>query len=728
MITTSSRRIYRHAQLKRLFDPASVAIVGASPNPASFGARTLNNLHDYTGRIHLINAKYPSINGRLCVSSLTDLDESPDCVIVAVPRDGVEHIIEQAVQAKAGGAIIYASGFSETGKVHFEQLQNRIVALTQNTTTRLLGPNCLGAINAISSLHATFTSIPQSFRGGGKRSVGLISQSGALGVALSQAVERGVSFSHMLTSGNACDVDIADQIAYLAEDESCDVIACVFEGTSDPIRLIEAGDIARRNQKAVIVFKLAVGANGAEAALSHTGALAGSAAGYRALFERAGFVTVDRFEALIETACFFSKAPRVRANGVAVLSPSGGAGILAADCAEVHDVPLPQPGPELKTVLESHIPEFGAARNPCDVTAQILNNTESFPACAEAFLKDPAIGALVVPNILAHEMGAKRSLALGPMVQAHDKIACIYWLSEWLEGPGAKEIETNSNIALFRSADRCFKTIASWQDWWRKIDAGIRPSVPIIDSGARLRVLRELETTSPNAVIGESQSKRVLEAYGIEVVNEHLINTAEEAVNAASALGFPVALKVESSALPHKTEAGVIRLALKDIREVRQAFESITINALKVTSADTINGVLVQPMIPPGLEIMVGARVDPVLGPLIMVGMGGIMVELLKDTSVAIAPVNHSGAVAMLGRLKGRALLSGFRGSQPVDIDRLAECIVRISELIHDFRQEITEIDVNPLICAGSRIIAVDALIVRSALTMTEKRMTEALA
>ncbi|MCW5654743.1 acetate--CoA ligase family protein [Hydrogenophaga sp.] len=715
MPPVSSRPVYRREQTRRLIAPASIAIVGASANPASFGARTLGNLHSFGGPIHLINGKYKEIDGRACHASLSDLPEVPDCAFVAVPRDGVKAVVEECVRLGVGGVVIFASGLGESSNPAHQALQRDIVELTRHTGTRLLGPNCLGMMNAVNGALGTFTHIPVRLRIEGCRSIGLISQSGALGVGMAQAVERGVSFSHVLTSGNGCDVDAADQIAYLAEDPDCDAIACVFEGVTDPGRLIEAGEIARRAGKAVVVYKIGTSESGAEAALSHTGALAGSAAGYNALFERAGFVVVDQYEHLLEAAAFFAKAPPAKADGVAVLTPSGGAGIMAADQAEVFGVELPQPGPALRAVLESHIPEFGSSRNPCDVTAQILNNPASFPACAEAFLQEAHIGAIVTPYTTAIQASAQRNIDLGRQVRAHGKMACIFELTGWMEGPGVRDMEMSPDLAVFRSTASCFRTLSAWHQWSRRqaqpADAG---EPPALTPAQRQGVEAALQAAGAERTLPEGPSRRVLEACGVPVVNNQLVNSAEGAVAAAGVLGYPVALKVETPDLPHKTDAGVLRLNLKDEAAVREAYAAIMANALKATTAERINGVLVQPMIPPGVEIMVGARVDPLFGPMVVVGMGGILVELLKDTAAALAPVSPAAAHELLRRLRGYRLLQGFRGSAPADVEALAEAVSRISLLIHGERERIAEIDVNPIICGATRVVAVDGLVVRA--------------
>ncbi len=714
MPSAASRSVYRHEQTRRLIAPASIAIVGASANPASFGARTLGNLHSYAGAIHLVNARYPEIDGRPCFPSLSALPEVPDCVFLAVPRDAVKSVIEECVRLGVGGVVIFASGLGESANPEHQAIQREIVALTRETGTRLLGPNCLGMMNAVTGALGTFTHIPVRMRLEGCRSIGLVSQSGALGVGLGQAVERGVSFSHVLTSGNGCDVDAADQIAYLARDPDCDAIACVFEGVTDPARLIEAGDVARQCGKAVVVFKIGTSESGAEAALSHTGALAGSAAGYNALFERAGFVVVEQFEHLLETACFFAKAPPARADGVAVLTPSGGAGIMAADQAEVFGVSLPQPGAALRAVLESHIPEFGSSRNPCDVTAQILNNPASFPACAEAFLQEADIGAIVTPFPTAIQASAQRNIDLGNQVRAHGKMACVFELTGWQEGPGVREMETSPNLAVFRSTANCFRTLAAWHRWSRELARPAAGPARALSSAQRVAVREALAAAGAERTLPEGPSRRVLDACGVPVVNNRLVQSGDAAVQAAGELGFPVALKVETPDLPHKTDAGVLRLNLKDAAAVREAHAAVMANALKATTAERINGVLVQPMIPSGVEIMVGARVDPLFGPMVVVGMGGILVELLRDTVASLAPVDPPAALALLRRLRGYRLLEGFRGSAPADVNALADAISRISLLIHDERERIAEIDVNPIICSATRVVAVDGLVVRA--------------
>ncbi len=613
------------------------------------------------------------------------------------------------VKAGVGGVVIFASGYAEMSRADRIADQERLAAIARESGVRIVGPNCIGVVNAVLDSRLTFmniTPIPQPRR----HAVGIISQSGALGMALAQAVMRGASFSHVLTSGNSCDVDTADYVSYLADDPACSAIACVFEGTASPERLLHAAEYAWQRDKPLVVYKMATGEEGAAAAMSHTGSLAGSHASYRAVFQRAGAVLVEGYEALVETASFFAKAPPPKANGVAVVAASGGAAIMAADRAEQNGVPLPQPGDALRELLVSRIPDFGAARNPCDVTGQILNDPESLNVCAGAFLADPQYAALIVPMTYGYAASAARIPVYERLAGEAGKMVCLAWQTEWLEGPGVKEAEQCENVALFRSMNALFAALKAWS--WRaeKRAAGAAVVVP---TPARVRdQARGQIVAADGRTLTEREAKAVLALYDVPVVGERLAGSMEEAVNAAAALGYPVVLKVESPDLPHKTEAGVIRLNLCDANEVRAAYDAVMANADAVSPPPRINGVLVQPMVPQGVEMVVGARIDPLFGPMVVVGLGGILVEVLQDTALAPAPVTPADALAMLHALKGVKLLQGFRGMPSVDMPRLAEVISNVSRFAADQRTAIAELDVNPLICAGDRIVAVDALIV----------------
>ncbi len=702
------RPLYRHADLARLIEPAHIAVIGASPREMSFGDRILANLADYDGAIYPVNAKYERIGGRPCYPSIAALPHVPDCAIIVSGRETVEGLVTDCARAGVGGVVVCASGYAEVGRADRAADQARLTAIARTHRMPVVGPNCIGILSAARHARTTFMAVlpPPQVRPG---AIGMISQSGALGFALAQAAVRGVSFSHILSSGNSCDVDAADYVAYLADDPNCAVIACVFEGLAQPRRMLAAARLAREADKPLIVFKIATGEEGAAAALSHTGSLAGTQAAYEAAFRREGAILVSQFEHLVETAAFFAKAGRARGPGVAVLATSGGAAIMAADRAEDHRVPLPQPRAEVRAVIERHIPEFGAARNPCDVTAQVMNDPASLNACAGALLAEPDYAALVVPQPYSYAPTAARIPVYAGFAEAAGKPIVMVWATEHLAGPGVTEIEASPHLALFRSMSGAFAALAAWLA--RGPAARPAESAPAAvppDARARAAALIEAE---PGRVLTERTAKQVLAAYGIPTVAERTAAGADEAVAAAEALGYPVVLKGDCPDLPHKTEAGIVRLALADQAGVRAAWASIADSAAR--HGARLEGGLVQAMAPPGVEIVVGARIDPLFGPLVVVGLGGLLVEVLRDTALSPAPISPDEALALLARLRGARLLEGFRDRPAVDRAHLAEIISRVSVLAADQADLIAELDINPFIASGRNVVAVDGLIVK---------------
>ena len=697
------REPYARERLERLITPGSVAVIGVSERSGAFGSRVMANMAGFDGRLYQINGKYETLGGRPCHASLAALPEVPDCVVVATGREAVEPIVAECGRLRVGAVVILAAGFAETGKPEHAALQARLVSMAESADMRLVGPNTIGLVNYAVGAGLTFSGMPER-RTLARHAIGIVSQSGSLGFALSQAIERGVSVSHVLTAGNSCDVDVADEVAYLATDPQCRAIACVFEGMADPGRMIAAAELAWAADKPLIMYKMATGEEGARAAMSHTGSLAGSEAAYRAAFARAGVIQVDDLEALVEAAAFFAKAPPPSAPGVAVIATSGGAVIMAADKAERHGVCLPQPGAAGAAVLAAHVPEYGSTRNPCDVTAQAISDPAGLAACTQALLSDPVYGVLVTTQGYAYAPATARLPTFAAAARDNGKIVCNVWVPEWLGGPGAREIETDPYLNLFHSMDRCFAVLAAWhrrhaQRAQTRSGARVSPA----DAAMQARVL----LAGGGQSLTERAAKGIVALYGIPVVADVFVTTAEAAAAAASSVGYPVVLKGEHPDIQHKTEAGLVGLDLRDDISVRAA-------AAAMLGTVGLAGLVVQPMVGRGVEIMVGARVDPQFGPLVVVGLGGVFVELLRDTALALAPVTTEEALAMLGTLKAGAVLDGFRGSVAVNRGKLAEIVARFSELAADLGDAVSELEINPLIASGDRIIAVDALIVRA--------------
>ncbi len=702
--------MYEGAELRRLFAPRSIAIVGVSPREGSFGARTLENLAHFQGEVFLVNPKYEELFGRRCWPSVSALPEAPDCVVLVTARETVRTLIEECVARGAGGMVVFASGFGEMGEAGMA-LQRENARLAHDAGMPLIGPNAIGCVNFGNGAAATFMTgldLHEGYeRPAAERKIGVVSQSGAMGFSLTQAMKRGMFFSHMLARGNSSDVDVGDCISFLADEEGCEAIAVLLEGVPEPARLEAAIKKASRLGKPVLLTKMGRGEAGAAASASHTGSLAGSHDAYRTMVERAGGVFVEEVEALMETAQFFAKAPAPKAEGVAIIATSGGAAVVCADAAETAGVPLPQPTPEVSAILKTRIPEYGSAANPVDVTAQVMNDRQSLIDCVEAMLDQEDYGLLATPQPLAAELSIPRFRLLDEVARAKGKMIVIPWMAGWLEGPGAWEIETAQGLGLFRSTRYCFEAIRAWGRWHaRRVEDVEKPRLTEPASGLAQRL------AAAGGPVTEREAKAILAAYGVPVVEERTAATAAETADAAAALGFPLAMKVDSPDLPHKTEVGGIALGLRSAEQASAEFDAMMERVRRCKPDARVDGVLLQRMVPQGVEIVVGARRDPAFGAVVVVGLGGVFVELMRDSVAAPAPVTPAEAEAMLRRLRGAAVLDGFRDLPAVDVPRLAEVVARVSEFAADAGKGLAELDVNPLICRGSDIVAVDALII----------------
>jgi acetyltransferase len=703
------RRPYTHAELTRLVNPQTVAVIGASSRPNAFGQQTLANLKRFRGTVYPINPKAPELQGWRCYTSVSLTPQVPDCAILAVPRESVIALAHECGQRGVGGIIVYASGFAEEGTPQGIALQEQLVEIGLRYRMRVVGPNCVGIVNvgAGAGLHFMAEFERMALRQG---RVALVSQSGALGFAMLQAMQRGAGFSYNLAAGNACDVDVADYINFLADDEHTSVVACALEGLRDGERFLAAARRLREQGKQLVVYKSGRGATGGDVALSHTGSLVGSMQAYQSAFEAAGAVEVDDLAELLETANFHGKVRGpARGGGIGVMATSGGAAVIMADKAEEHGVGLPDLAEGTLSRLAAVVPSFGRVGNPCDTTAQVVTNPGHFALCVDAFLQDENVAGLVVPMVYLTDATPDRVRAVSALAQRYEKPIALVWMNGWLGGPGIADCEADPMVASFHSPDICFRTLRSWLALRGRNTKGEAP--PPLCEAACQAVAQAL--AAAQGVLTERESKKVLSAVGVPVTHEALARDSDAAVQAAEAIGYPIALKIESPDIAHKTEAGVVRLNLRGPGALRVACEEVLAAARRHAPDAAIKGLLVQQMVDGGLELMVGSTTDRQFGPLITVGFGGTLVELLADTCTRLAPVSRLQALEMLGALRGARLLDGYRGSPAADRDRLADLIVRVSQLAAQFADQIDQIDVNPVIVSGARVTAVDALIVK---------------
>ncbi len=705
----AERGLYPAAALRPLLDPASVAILGASPRPGSFGGNVLANLvRHYKGGILPINPNYNEIAGLPCYGTLRDLPRRPDCLGVAVPAPQVEPLLREAAALGVPGAIIFSSGFAETGTPEGSAMQARLTAVAAETGLRIMGPNCTGIVatrsGAACNILPSVRELPLVPGG-----IALVGQSGALGYVVFQAMHRGVGFSRLISTGNSCDVDIADLIAFLVEDPETTAIACLFESVPSGPRLLAALEKAFRAGKPVIACKIGVTQAGGRAALSHSGMLSGDAATYDAVFERTGVIQVDAFEGLLETAVFFSRAGRPQTQGIGILSGSGGSVVMAADKAEKHGIPMPPPGETTQDALRQRLPGFATIANPADITAESIRDEALYGECVEIFARDPAFASVAVLMPSAHGAPAiTRAEGLSRLAGKLDRPLTLVWMNEWYEGVGSAVYDASQTLSVFRSLDRCMNAYRLWfhHDRLRAVLEARQPHAP---EAALPAARRLLAAHAPGSALTERDSKSLLALYGVPVAADRLCTSADEAVAAAREIGFPVVAKVEAAAIHHKSDIGGVVLNLRDADAVAAAYVAIRQATAKEPS---VAGVTIQPMVPTGVEMLVGARRDPQFGPLVVFGFGGTLVEVMGDVAVRLAPVSPAEVRLALEGLRMRKVLDGARGNPPCDIDAYCDLVARISRLVADLGEEVAEIDVNPVILGPKGGIAVDALVV----------------
>ncbi|MDF1853873.1 acetate--CoA ligase family protein [Pseudooceanicola sp.] len=694
-----NRPLYGAAELRRLLHPQSLAIVGASEREGNFGGLTIKNMSAYEGDVWAINPRGDSVFGRPGFRNLADLPGAPDCVAICTPRASVTGLMDECAAAGAGGVVVYASGYGETGSAEGLADQAALAAQAQDLGLPLIGPNCMGFVHHPSRLAVSFApGYPEVPPLPGK--VGVVSQSGALRDAFRELPNRGMGFTYLLSAGNSSDVDVWDFVSYLCDDPETEVIVLLFEGVSDGARMLAAGDKARRAGKRIVAYNAATGQSAKRTAASHTGALANNDAIVAAAMARAGFVIVHRIEDLCPTAAFLAKAPKTpKGPGAAVMSTSGGACVIAASKAEAAGVPLPEPTGTTWQRLRDAMPDFVTPANPCDITGMTLGNKTLFDDSATAFLDDAGIGALLIATpAMVPGSTENRVRGIAALAEAHPDTAIgLIWMVEWGTAPAALIAETDPRVALFQSMDQAMQALAAW------LPGPGAAQEAASDSPALPR---------PDGPLSEAASRTLLAAEGLPVPREVVAMTLAAAQAAQAEIAGPVAVKLATPRIAHKTEAGGVRLNICDAAAMQTAWAELELAQSRALPGLAFEGVLVQEMIPDGIEVLIGGVNDPVFGPVVTVGAGGIMAELLQDSATALAPVNKAEARAMLDSLRMRPLLDGWRGAPPVDVDALVDLVVTVSEVLARGRDWIAELDINPVIATPDRLCAVDALII----------------
>lgn len=695
----------QQTELARLLNPRSVAIVGASANPEGISGRPIALLEDFgfSGAVYPVNPKYSQIGGRICYPDVAALPETPDVVLVGVRASLVEGVLEQCADRRVPFAVIFSSGFAESDD---PGAQERILQIARRGGIRLLGPNCQGLVNLAGAVPLSFSA---SLLGVGHHRdghVAYVSQSGAFGFAsYAMAAENGVKFRYVVTTGNQADLDAIDFGNAFIADPEVRLLVMYLEGLKDGARFLEMLDAARRRNLPVALLKAGRSGAAREAAKSHTAALAGDEAVWDAIVEQYGVISIEDAEDLVDMGRIFAEPRRVAGANTAILTTSGGGGILLADQCEKRGLSVPALSDSVRTEIEKHIPPFGASRNPVDLTAQVINDPQGFPACLKAVLDAPEVDmAAVVISMITDSAGRQMAEDLAAAYASTDKPLACCWLIDRAHGGDNLDFLREKGVPLFQSPRRCVGALAALREW-----SSARPR-----SGAGAVIGGEPFLPSLPSRPTEYDAKRLLGRYGVPVTRESLCLSLDEALSAAEEIGYPVALKVMSADILHKTEARIVGLGLKDPEELRNAYGRLLERAERYAPGADIAGVLVQEMVEGGMECMIGVRRDPVFGPMVAVGLGGVFVETLKDVSLRHAPVDEETALEMIRGLKGYPLLRGARGRIPGDERALAGAVAAVSRMAC-VEEDLLELDVNPVfvMAEGEGVVAADALVVR---------------
>jgi acyl-CoA synthetase (NDP forming) len=693
------------SRFDRLLRPRSVAIVGASDKPGALGASVLANLErqGFDGEIHLVNPKRAEIGGRLCVATVDDLPEGIDVAVLAIPRAGVLDVIRGLAGRRVGAAIVFSAGFAEDGPQGLAD-QQEIARIAAEAGMIVEGPNCLGLVNFVDRIALTFIELPEP-RADSDRRVGIVSQSGAMAAVLATTmIAREVPLSCYISTGNEAASGVEDYLDHLVGDSATSVVGMIVEHFRKPGRFLAAARAARAAGKQVVLLHPGRSAAGAASAATHTGAMAGDYEVMRVHVERAGVILVDTLEELGDVVEMLARYASPVAKGLGVIAESGAFKAIMLDQAEALGLVLPPLGDADSPALRAALPDFVPVSNPLDVTAQGLVDPGIYGRTIAALAGDDRIGAILV-TLIQTDTGTshiKFDAVLDALrASPPDKPVIVAGVDEGgiilAEDIAALRAE---GVMYLPTAERALRALA------RMRSAG-DIAVPPTSDAAPLAGLPEAGATVP-----EYRAKELLGARGIAFPSGILAGSAEEAVAAADRLGYPVVIKAQAAALPHKSDVGGVVVGMADADAIRAGWAKLQAAVAAARPDLALDGVLVEPMAARGIELIVGARNDPHWGATILVGFGGVSAELLHDVRLLPAGLDRDAIAAELRRLRLAPLLDGFRGEPAMDVDAVAALVEALGEVV-SATPAIREIDLNPVMVypRGHGAIALDALI-----------------
>ncbi len=693
--------------LDPIFSPRSIAVIGASQTEGSVGRAVFNNilLGGFTGIVYPVNLKAHSVCGVRAYPLISDLPEKVDLAVVIVPAAAVPEVVEKCGKNGVKGLVIISAGFKEVGREGAE-LENETAAIAKKYSMRFIGPNCLGVINTNPNVRLN-TSFATKMPAQG--SIAFASQSGALCAAiLDFARGEKIGFSKFVSMGNKADVNENDLLEYMGTDPQTRVILLYVEDIIDGRKFVEvASHITEK--KPIIAVKAGVTPEGARAASSHTGALAGSDEAYDAILRQSGVLRVESVSELFDYARAFAEQPLPKGNRVAIITNGGGPGIMATDACVRYGLKVAQFSENTKKRLRAGLPKAASVNNPVDIVGDA--QADRYEVALRAALWDENVDCglvMLTPQAMVDIKEIGETIANVAPKSGKTVVGCLMGLVD--VSPGIEVLEKNGipHYSFPEAAVRSLATLYNYQRWTE------RPRTKVKHFDVDLNLAKQIIARAKRAGetnLSQHDAMRVLIAYGFPIARTEFAKTREEAVKSAKRIGFPVAMKIVSPDVVHKFDVGGVKLDLTSERDVLESFNEIMRNVKSQLPKARLEGVVVQEHVRGGRETIVGMRRDPKFGPLLMFGLGGIYVEAYRDVSFRLAPVRELGAHNMISQIRGSKILEGFRGQPPSDAKALAGCIARTSQLALEL-EDVQELDVNPLVAFEKGCRAVDARII----------------
>lgn len=691
--------------LKALIEPSSIVVIGASPDPTRIGGRPIAQMrsYGYGGTVYCINPRYEEVQGFACYPDVAALPTVPDLALISVNAEVGLDEIERCAALGVKAAVVFSSGFAELGTEEGKARQARLKEIAARTGMAIVGPNSLGVANFNSGAIASFNLFtPQTTR---KRAA-IVSQSGALAAAIyASANQAGFGISHVITTGNEAALDLSDFIEYFADDPDIDVVLSYVEQVRDGPRFLAAARRLRRNGKLLAAYKVGRSAKGAEAAQSHTAALAGNDRAYREAFRAAGVIEARNLAELVDISYLHRFAAGTPKGGVGVLSVSGAACVALADEFADGGLALQTFDEGLQQELRKRVPAYGMVANPVDMTANVVNDDATLPTLVRLVGGSDAVSAIVTCGSANVMRKAWAAIARDPD-RPKKLLITVDTLCD------AREEAEASGFAYFNDMTRAARALCAYlnnANASQEEDVG-PPSPAIAAACAGLERLKK----AGRSALSEVEGKALLQEIGVEAVTDRLVHSAEEAADSVLALGEPAVLKLVSPDVLHKTEIGGVKLGVSGAEAARAAYQEILENARRLAPGARIDGVSVQPYVTDGVEVLVGFTRDPVFGWMVTVGLGGVLTELLGDAATRLAPVSPGVAEEMFRSLKGFPLLDGFRGAPKADVAEAARAVSVLSHFAVATGDLMNEFEINPLLVRPKGAMAADAVVVLS--------------